>query len=243
MSWSEEEESPPAINAPRIVVVLLGLLLAIHVLRTFLSESTDILLLLWFSFIPARYGGGDPSIPAEMLPGGLGADIWTFFTHALLHGDWVHLAMNSLFLLAFGSAVARRVSAASFVLFCGLCAAAGAAAMLIFNWGLLVPVIGASGAVAGVFAAAMRLLYSGQAIRTGGAERPVASLRRFLASPGVLVFIAVWLVLNYAFGVGSTPLVAEDSRVAWEAHIGGFVAGLVLFGLFDRAGEQRSDLL
>ncbi len=71
-----------------------------------------------------------------VLPGGFGADVWTFVTYSLLHGSWMHLGVNGVWLLAFGSAVARRFGVLRFLSFFAVTAAAGAAMHLLTNAGL-----------------------------------------------------------------------------------------------------------
>ena len=67
-----------------------------------------------FAFVPARYDAS--ALTDGILPGGSGAEVWTFFTYALLHADWTHLGFNAVWLLAFASPVARRFGALRFLL-------------------------------------------------------------------------------------------------------------------------------
>src|SRR5262245_65853199 len=91
----------------------------------------------------------------DTLPSG-GADVWTFVTYAFIHADWTHLLVNSIWLLPFGSAVARRFGAVRFLAFFAVAAAAGAALHLATHAGEQFPMIGASAAISGTMAAAMR---------------------------------------------------------------------------------------
>src|SRR5206468_12497283 len=106
----------------------------IHAIREFiLRESVDLAVLAWFAFIPARY---DPTpLVHGAYPGGIAADVWTFVTYALLHGNWLHLGLNAVWLLAFGTPVARRFGAARFVALLCLTAAAGAVGHLLTHTG------------------------------------------------------------------------------------------------------------
>ena len=230
-------KEPPAISAPGIILVSLAVLVCLHVYRQLLSDDDDLELLLVFAFIPARY-----AVPGSF-PGGFPAGIWTFFSHALIHGDWTHLLLNGIFMLAFGSAVARRLSPAGFLLFNSVCVLAGAAMQLIANWGETIIMIGASAAVSGQFAAAIRLLYGhrerGSLFPAAPAERGPAPLANVLRDRNALIVIAVWAGVNYLSGTGATDPDAQGSGVAWEAHAGGFAAGLLLFGIFDRIRGPR----
>jgi membrane associated rhomboid family serine protease len=120
-------------------------------------------------------------------------------------------------------------------------AAAGAFAHLISYPHGMVPMIGASAAISGTMAAAMRFVFQqggplavwrrqtdGKSYRV-----PASSLLATLRDPRFLTFLAVWIGLNALFGLGTLPIAGEGQQVAWQAHIGGFLAGLVLFNAFD----------
>ena len=148
----------PLFNVPAVIVATLAVLAAIHGVRTLLlSEDQDIQILLYFAFIPARYDAS--GVLGSLLPGGIGADIWTFVTYSLLHGSWTHLIVNAVWLLAFGSALARRFGASRFLAFFAVTAAAGAAMHLLTNTGSHAPMIGASASISGAMAAAMRFVF------------------------------------------------------------------------------------
>ena len=109
-----------------------------------------------FGFIPLRYD----SIPLDIaIPGGAGAKVWTFVTYSLLHANLTHLAFNVLWLLPFGSALARRFGALRFFVFLAVTAAAGALAHLVSHEHAVVPMIGASASVSGAMAAAIRFAF------------------------------------------------------------------------------------
>jgi membrane associated rhomboid family serine protease len=230
----------PFFNIPPVVVAVLAALAFIHVVRTILlSDEQDIEFLLTFAFIPARY---DTSALGGVLPGGFGAELWTFVTYSLIHADWTHYGVNAVWLLPFGSAVARRFGASRFLAFFAVTAAAGAAMHLVTHAGEQNPMIGASAAISGTMAAAMRF-----AFQRGGplgfwrdgddaAYRvPAIPLTGVLSDARVLAFLAVWFGINILFGLGTLPITGSDQVVAWQAHIGGFLAGLFLFSWFDPA--------
>ncbi len=241
-----DKSREPIFNVPSIVVVLLVLLGLVHAVRELvLSPAADRLLLLTFAFVPARY---DPTLlPGGLLPGGFGAQIWTFFTYALIHADLTHLGFNAIWLLAFGSPVARRFGALRFLAFFLVTVAAGALAHLITHAGERVVMVGASAAISGMMGAATRFAFQpGGSLdfwRPRGVDPdhiPAAPLWDALRNPRVLTFLVVWFALNLLFGVGSLSIVGYDQNVAWEAHVGGFAAGLLLFSLFDPVAPQRS---
>ena len=148
----------PIFNVPTAVVATLAVLVLVHVVREWvLTQRQDAQLLLWFAFIPARYDAAVTATAGDVA--GLGPQIWTFFTYALIHGDWTHLGLNSVWLLAFGTPIARRFGAMRFLAFFVLTAAAGAAAHLATHAHAYIPVIGASASISGFMAAAIRFVF------------------------------------------------------------------------------------
>jgi membrane associated rhomboid family serine protease len=236
----------PVFNVPTVLIATLALLVLVQALRSLISQEADVDVLLLFAFIPARY---DANILASSIwPGGVGADIWTFVTYSLLHADWMHLLFNSVWLLAFGTPLARRFGATRFLAFFAVTAAAGALAHLITHFGQLVPMVGASGAISGAMSGAMRFAFQrGGPLTFGGSAEsyrvPALSLVDSFRDPRVLAFLAVWFGLNLLFGLGSVSITGNEQPVAWQAHVGGFLAGLVLFSWFDPVGSapQRDD--
>jgi membrane associated rhomboid family serine protease len=100
--------------------------------------------------------------------------------------------------------------------------------------------IGASAAISGAMAAAMRFAFQrgGPLGTLGGGDEdsyrvPAAPLARMLRDPRVLIFLVVWFGINLLFGLGTVSLPGMEQAVAWQAHVGGFLAGLLLFALFD----------
>ena len=186
--------------------------------------------------MPARYEWN------ELLSGGweFGAAIWTFVTYALIHASFMHLGFNAVWLLAFGSAVARRFGTWRFLLFFALSAAAGAIAHLVSNIGDEAVMIGASGAISGTMGAAARFAFQRGGPLDPWSEAgdrayriPAAPLFVSLRNPRVLGFVGAWFGLNLLFGLGSLSITGDEQSIAWQAHVGGFLAGLLLFALFD----------
>jgi membrane associated rhomboid family serine protease len=225
----------PIFNIPAVVTATIAILVVVHLVRVWLLDPrTDLQFLLLFSFIPARYDSAQ--LAQGILPGGWGADIWTFVTYALIHGDITHLGLNGIWLLAFGSAVARRFRAVRFLIFFAITAAAGAGVHLLTHAEEFWPMVGASAAISGYMAAAIRFVFQAggplgllRADREGDYLHPASPLLVTLRNPRVLIFLGVWFALNLLFGLGSVSLGAGEAGIAWEAHIGGFLAGLLLF--------------
>ncbi len=228
--------SQPIFNVPAGVLLALLVLIAIHVMRQFLPPETDLTLVLTLAFIPARYASEFAHVN---IPGGALADWTSPVTYVLLHGDYTHLFVNGLWMLAFGSAVAKRVGSWRFLVFSLVCAVGGALTHLAFHFGDTAPVIGASAAISGQMAAAIRFIFSAGSFGGGlSAEQlraiPLLSLGETFRDPRALGLVGVWLVINVLFGTGVVALQDGANPIAWEAHMGGFAVGLLLFGLFDR---------
>jgi membrane associated rhomboid family serine protease len=252
-SFDNPQELPPdAADAPRepiltlpaAVTAYVGLIALIH-LRVLLPPEMENWTIEVFGFIPRRY---DTTLLDYTFPGGAGAKVWTFVTYSLLHANLTHIVFNVLWLLPFGSALARRFGAVRFFLFMAVTAAAGALAHLLTHEHAVEPMIGASASVSGAMAAAIRFAFvrgSFLSFARGDAETaakvPALSLRRALRNPRVLGFLAVWFGINIIFGLGSIAIGTDGASVAWQAHIGGFFAGLILFALFDPVPREARD--
>jgi membrane associated rhomboid family serine protease len=237
----------PILTLPGALTAYVLLLAVIH-LRVLLPPEMENWTIDVFGFIPKRY---DSTLLAVDFPGGTGAKVWTFVTYSLLHANLSHIGFNVLWLLPFGSALARRFGAIRFFAFMAVTAAAGALAHLVTHEHAVAPMIGASASVSGTMAAAIRFAFvkgSFLSFSRGDADAaarvPALSLMRALRDPRVLGFLGVWFGVNIIFGIGSIAIGADGASVAWQAHIGGFFAGLVLFSLFDpvpRAAANAAD--
>ncbi|MBX3596443.1 MAG: rhomboid family intramembrane serine protease [Rhizobiaceae bacterium] len=216
----------PLFNLPAIVIALIGICVALQLLQDYImSPRSQLELLIRGAFIPIRYSGYYI------------VDIYAFttpVTYAFLHGGLTHLAVNMVWLAAVGTPLANRIGALRFVIFWVVCAAAAAGLHYLLHPTDDTPLVGASGAIAGMMAATPRYLfrvnrYSDKPAYAG----PLLPLITSLRSPQVLIFIVIWMGGNLLIGLLGTP--GMSNSIAWEAHVGGFVAGFLLLGLFDRA--------
>ncbi|WP_342591908.1 rhomboid family intramembrane serine protease [Jiella sonneratiae] len=241
-AWPEREpvrRPPPAFNVPGVVLALVAAMGLVHLCRTLLlGELADTRVILDFAFIPGCYGSGQEI--CQIRPAGV--SLWSPLTYAFLHGSWTHYGLNTIWLLAFGTPVARRLGNARFLGFCALGTIAGAAAFYLFNAGLDVPVIGASGTVSALMGGACRFAF----VRAGrspgfGAERyrPAISVREAFSDRTVLVFIVAFFVTNFLVGAGVGGALTGGGEVAWEAHLGGFVFGFFCLPFLDRPVARR----
>ncbi|HYD14823.1 MAG TPA: rhomboid family intramembrane serine protease, partial [Hyphomicrobium sp.] len=231
----------PIFNVPKPVVGILLVLVLVHIGRNLLPAEEDLWLVLASAFIPGRYAPG-----GWELPGGEPALFTSPITHMLFHGDWMHLALNSAWLLAFGGAIAERTGTVRFLLFFVLCGLGGAAAFYAANSTLVQPMIGASGAISGLMGGVLRILFL--ALDSGGFRRlrddprsvPLMPLREALTDRRILVTSAVLVVINVLTIVGFGAA-QNGAGIAWEAHLGGYVLGLFTYGLFDNVSVTEDE--
>lgn len=231
----ENGEAPPprrepVFNLPTVVIALLVICIGLHLVRVYvLTDRQDLDLILRFAFIPIRYSGG------------YALDAYAFagpWTYAFLHGGFAHLAVNMVWLAAFGSPLANRIGTMRFLAFWLATSLAAVGLHFVLHPFDQAPLVGASGAISGMMGAAARFGFridrrEGQAAFAG----PVLSIPAVFRSRAAVTFLAVWMVINLVMGLGiGTP--GLENRIAWEAHIGGFLAGFLLVRLFDPSPRQ-----
>jgi membrane associated rhomboid family serine protease len=177
-----------------------------------------------YAMIPARLTsaleGGGELVRLAHDPAGAPA-LETIVTSMFLHAGVLHLAGNMLYLFIFGAAVEEAMGHLRFLLFYLLCGIAAALAMAAFTPHSTVPVIGASGAIAGVLGAYF-VLYPRARIST---ILPIFVLMYVVEIPAI-VYLLIWFVAQLYAGLSQNPEVAGG--VAWWAHVGGFMVGMVL---------------
>ena len=253
----------PVFNMPGVVTLAIGVLLAIQAVREFvLPDTLDVRVVLDLALVPARWtvwldpgkaadviraaaDGGDPSLGAareafaRYIVGEHAFQPWTLVTYALLHGSWMHVIFNSVWLAAFGSPVARRCGALRFAALALAGTAAGGLLHVLIDPLSAGPLVGASAGISALMAAAARFVFQPPASGYRGPSwqvpppRPAETIPELLRNRTAVSFLAIWLVTNLLFGLASMPLVGENAAIAWDAHLGGFIAGFLLFPLLD----------
>lgn len=232
----------PIFNMPAVVVGMLAVLTGIHLARVWLlAPEADFDLVLRFAFIPLRVM--DAQTIGAALPGGPAAAWWSFVTYAALHADWAHLIFNGLWLAAFGSPLAWRFGTLRFLVFSVLGAVAGALLFFALNPGALTPMIGASAAISAHMTGASRFVFfaGGPLHGSDGPlvyRQPVPPFAAAMSDRRVMAFLATWFGLNLLFGLWAGQSAFAAGSIAWEAHIGGFLAGLLLFNAFDPVARR-----
>ncbi len=209
-----DESRQPIFNAPWPAVAVTLVIVVGYFFQTLAPQG---LLLRAFAFSPAALGDGR----------------WpTLFTAIFLHGSWAHALMNAGAALAFGTPVARYFGLGPrgvlvFVVFYLLCGGLASLGYGLSNPQSTALMVGASGAVSGLVGGATRLM--------GGHGRPGPFLH-----PTVISMSIGWIAVNLLLAVVGFAPGLGNAGVAWEAHIFGYVAGLLLVGLFGRAARPAT---
>jgi len=171
--------------------------------------------------------------PQSDLP--FAAVIVPFFTSMFLHGGWLHLIGNMWYLWIFGDNVEDRLGHFTFLLFYLLCGLGAGIVHTILNYYSDVPSIGASGAIAGVLGAYV-VSYPGARVLT---LVPIFIFIQFIEIPALIV-LGFWFIMQFFYGAAAlAAATANTGGVAWWAHVGGFLLGMILVGLFPRKDRPR----
>lgn len=247
---------------PGLLIAFILLLLAIHAGRSLLGTEDEIRILLDGGFIPARLslllgwvqpadliqqatgeGGEAASAIAHYVAAGESAPVPFLLTYSLLHGSWSHVLMNCVWLAAFGTPVIRRLGSLRAVALAVATALGSALAYWIIDPMSTQVVIGASGIASGFMGAAATFVFAPGASLLADLDHPprrATGRYAFLVNRNALLFLGVWFAVNLVMGLVGGPLGLAEGGIAWQAHIGGLLAGLALFPLLDRGPRDRS---
>jgi membrane associated rhomboid family serine protease len=202
-------------------VVTFGLI-ALNVVAFFIelaqpSEAALQSFIQAWGVVPQEYSAAQDLAPTIPLP------FWsTLFTSMFLHGGWMHLGGNMLYLWIFGDNLEKVMGSARFLIFYVVCGLAASFAHIVFGPGSSIPAVGASGAISGVLGGYL-LMFPHNRVRV--------LTRGGIAHVPAMVVLGFWIVIQMINGMGSVAATSETAGVAYMAHIGGFVAGLVLVKL------------
>ena len=194
-------------------------LIVLNVLAFFLeiNQPTDAAVQAFITawgVVPHEYTSGVDLPPTIPYP------LWTtLLTSMFLHGGWGHLGGNMLFLWIFGDNLEHRIGHLRFIIFYLVCGIAAGLAHIVFNSGSVVPTVGASGAISGVLGGYLLMFPRNRVhvLTYGG-----------VASVPAVFMLGLWILMQFINGVGEVARTPETGGVAYIAHIGGFLAGMVL---------------
>lgn len=197
---------------------LIAINILVYIVQDSASDATSTKLLLNFALFPVAVTG-------DAVTGGFFPTPLTLVSYMFLHGSWMHVLLNMLFLWVFGDNIEDAIGSGRYLVFYLLCGVAGGAAHMLASPGSNVPLVGASGAIAGVIAAYLMI-------------RPCAKIT-------VLIFVIVPVRLASYWVLGFWVLTQiwhvvslEKSDTAWWAHVGGLVAGAALITVIRPAGVR-----
>jgi len=212
----------PRIDTPYVTWTIIGICVLVFFWQLSLGANGGEIAVYQFGMIPARLFGG-----AELDPELVAVPAWTtVFTSMFMHGGWLHLGFNMLFLWIFGDNVEDSMGHARYLAFYLLCGIAAALAQSLVNPSSTTPMIGASGAISGVLGAYL-LLHPYATVRTVIFLGIFATMMHLPA----MIVLGLWFVMQLvSAALGS----AGQPGVAFWAHIGGFIAGMALIPLFKK---------
>jgi len=239
----QNPSAQPIVNAPTVVIWTIAVIWIVFVILLVAPQNFAFQFEFAAGVSPARLLAGPRA------NGGVLGMLAPLFSHMLIHAGFMHVAFNSLWLLAFGAPVANRLrlgaprsgggksttGAMLFVSFFALCGAAGALLFIAFNPRESTLLVGASGGVSGLLGALARFAFRRRTHFT-----PPSTDLMPLNHPIVLIVSAVIIVLNVSVVFVGGGLVPTDADIAWEAHLGGYLFGLVTFPAFDWVARRAS---
>ena len=217
-------DAAPSHSFPAVTVLLIGLNVLMFFYELSLGRGLE-LFIMQYGAVPLRFilaGQTDQVSTVErFLP---------LFVSMFLHGGWLHLGGNMLYLWIFGDNVEDRLGHVGFLLFYLGCGLAAALTQIYINPTSKIPMVGASGAVAGVLGAYLILFPHSRVL----ALIPILFFFQIVELPALL-FLVFWFLMQFLNGaVAITAAPYMTGGVAWWAHIGGFASGMALGFLFPK---------
>lgn len=192
-----QNNKEPLINLPITTKYLLGIIVGIFLGTNYLLSPDQQEWVVWhLGFVPGRFTGTAAFEPLALL---------TPITHMFLHGGWLHIIMNAIMLLAFGSGIEKWIGGKNMLILFFISGLFGVAAHFALNYSSIFPVVGASGGLSGLFAAALLMINKQQ----GSAQK-------------IWPFVLLWIGISVLFGFMGSP---DGGQIAWAAHVGGFLGG------------------
>jgi membrane associated rhomboid family serine protease len=213
-------DTVPSRTAPIVTVALIVLNVIVFLHEAALGPYLERFVMA-YGLVPRRfvYWSGDPLDPARFLP---------LITSMFWHGGWLHLLGNMLYLWIFGDNVEDKLGHVRFILFYLAAGIVAALTQVMLDPASIVPTIGASGAIAGVLGAYLISFPRARVL----ALVPIIFLPWFVEIPAV-IYLLFWFLLQVLEGIGQLGVPAGPGGVAVWAHVGGFIAGIVLVKLME----------
>lgn len=224
------KDSIPHRETPFTNYIIIAVNILVFLIQASLPEPYLIAFMHKYGLVPARYTNEVWAFFAGLPPW----DYSPFLTNMFLHGGWFHLISNMWALWIFGDNVEDRLGHFRYFIFYIICGLVANLTHFITNFHSTVPVVGASGAIAGVMGAYMILFPHSRIITL----IPIFFLPYFIEIPAVLYLIG-WFISQLFPGLLAIVSIHNGSSIAWWAHIGGFIAGIILLAFMRKKEYHR----
>ena len=222
-------DTAPCHSRPLVTWILMALCIGIFVSMQLMPDELQRQLTYLYGMVPIRYA--NPMWAASF---GLPPDYYlSFLTNLFLHGGWFHLIVNMLFLWIFADNVEDRMGRVRFLLFYLICGILATALQWYFDPNLGIPVVGASGAIAGVLGAYFFLYPYARVVLWIPFFIPI------VINVPAIAFLGVWVIIQLHKAMTAFVFEGVSVDVAWWAHLGGFIAGTLLYRFFLRSDPAQ----
>lgn len=225
-------------SRPIVNLAIIVMCAAVFVYELIIGTSNRTIFFYQFGLIPAELARGVnfDSLVSSAGTFGINSPIpnWgTMFTSMFIHADWMHFGSNMLYLWVFGDNIEDRFGHFRYLLFYLAAGIAAIGLQIVSNTGSEVPTVGASGAIAGVLGAYL-LLFPYSRVRTA----IIFFFISFIRIPA-LYLLGFWFLLQFVSGIGSLGVASQGGGVAYWAHIGGFVLGIIVVVTYKIVTRER----
>lgn len=224
-------DSVPSHSMPIVIRALIIINALVFFCELSLPEGSLEQMFYLFGLVPARFTHPEWAAAVGFPLG----NYWPILTHQFLHGGWLHILANMWTLWIFGDNVEDRMGSVRFAIFYLLCGAAAGLTQLWMNPDATVPSVGASGAIAGVLGAYLLFFPTARLV----VMFPILFFPFFFEVPAVF-YLVIWFFSQLFSGTAALTGPQHVGGIAWWAHVGGFLAGVVLCGLFKRRPAPRA---
>ncbi|MCK9635848.1 MAG: rhomboid family intramembrane serine protease [Methylobacter tundripaludum] len=223
-------DTAPCHSRPLVTWGLMAICITVFVSMKLMPDQMSYRLLNLYGMVPIRYTNPYYGLPFD--------GYLSFLTSLFLHGNWLHLIMNMWFLWIFGDNVEDRMGRLPFLIFYLVCGLLATFLQWFFDPELAIPVVGASGAIAGVLAAYF-FLYPLERVVVWV---PLFFLPIVIHIPAI-AFLGLWVLVQLHSATTAMLFEGTAVDVAWWAHLGGFIAGTILYRLFLRKDQAEKNEL
>jgi len=224
------QDSVPSRSVPVVTRALILINVVVFFFELSLSRESIIQVFYLFGVVPARFT--DPEWAASIgFPIG---SYWSLLTHQFLHGGWLHIVANMWTLWIFGDNVEDRMGPLRFIIFYLVCGVLAALTQVLVTPNATIPSVGASGAIAGVLGAYFLFFPTARLI----VLIPILFFPFFFELPAV-IFLVLWFFIQLFSGTAMLASPQQVGGIAFWAHIGGFIAGMLLCRFFVRRPVRR----